>query len=108
MTAAVRKALSENSAAIDPRSYLAWACRETSGRLGQGLSFGLGSVLAGRLAHRDFRVYVHDNGNSTEISVPFLCSALRPIFPLCFTTRIWQSLSSIPKPATSSFCLASR
>jgi len=30
----------------------------TSGSLGQGLSFGLGTVLAGRLAKRDFRVYV--------------------------------------------------
>jgi transketolase len=30
----------------------------TSGSLGQGLSFGVGTVLAGRLANKDFRVYV--------------------------------------------------
>jgi transketolase len=30
----------------------------TSGSLGQGLSFGVGTVLAGRLAKKDFRVYV--------------------------------------------------
>lgn len=30
----------------------------TTGSLGQGLSLGLGHILGGRLAHRDFRVYV--------------------------------------------------
>lgn len=41
-----------------PRYNLSIGVEVTSGSLGQGLSFGLGSVLAGRLARRDYRVYV--------------------------------------------------
>jgi transketolase len=41
-----------------PKHNLSIGVEVTSGSLGQGLSFGLGSVLAGRLARRDYRVYV--------------------------------------------------
>jgi transketolase len=41
-----------------PKYDLSIGVEVTSGSLGQGLSFGLGSVLAGRLAGRDYRVYV--------------------------------------------------
>ncbi len=41
-----------------PKQNIAIGVEVTSGSLGQGLSFGLGSVLAGRLADRDYRVYV--------------------------------------------------
>jgi transketolase len=41
-----------------PKQDISIGVEVTSGSLGQGLSFGLGSVLAGRLAKRDYRVYV--------------------------------------------------
>jgi transketolase len=41
-----------------PKQNTAIGVEVTSGSLGQGLSFGLGTVLAGRLAKRDFRVFV--------------------------------------------------
>jgi transketolase len=41
-----------------PKHNLSIGVEVTSGSLGQGLSFGLGTVLAGRLARRDYRVYV--------------------------------------------------
>jgi transketolase len=41
-----------------PKQDLAIGIEVTSGSLGQGLSFGLGTVLAGRLGGKDFRVYV--------------------------------------------------
>jgi transketolase len=41
-----------------PKHDLSIGVEVTSGSLGQGLSFGLGSVLAGRLDTRDYRVYV--------------------------------------------------
>jgi len=41
-----------------PKQDTAIGVEVTSGSLGQGLSFGLGTVLAGRLAKRDFRVFV--------------------------------------------------
>jgi transketolase len=41
-----------------PRQNASIGIEATSGSLGQGLSFGLGCVLAGRLAKRDYRVYV--------------------------------------------------
>lgn len=41
-----------------PKHNLAIGVEVTSGSLGQGLSFGLGSLLAGRLAGLDYRVYV--------------------------------------------------
>ena len=41
-----------------PRQDISIGIEVTSGSLGQGLSFGLGSALAGRLAGKDFRVYV--------------------------------------------------
>ena len=41
-----------------PRHNLAIGVEVTSGSLGQGLSFGLGTVLAGRLDRLDYRVYV--------------------------------------------------
>jgi transketolase len=41
-----------------PKHNLSIGVEVTSGSLGQGLSFGLGSVLAGRLAGRGYRVYV--------------------------------------------------
>ncbi len=41
-----------------PKQNLAIGVEVTSGSLGQGLSFGLGSVLAGRLANLDYRVFV--------------------------------------------------
>jgi transketolase len=41
-----------------PMRNLALGIECTSGSLGQGLSFGLGCVLAGRLARRDYRVRV--------------------------------------------------
>ena len=41
-----------------PKYNLSIGVEVTSGSLGQGLSFGLGSVLAGRLAGRGYRVYV--------------------------------------------------
>ena len=41
-----------------PKQNLAIGVEVTSGSLGQGLSFGLGTVLAGRLANRDYRVFV--------------------------------------------------
>jgi transketolase len=41
-----------------PKHNLAIGVEVTSGSLGQGLSFGLGSVLAGRLANFDYRVFV--------------------------------------------------
>ena len=41
-----------------PKQNASIGIEATSGSLGQGLSFGLGCVLAGRLAKRDSRVYV--------------------------------------------------
>jgi transketolase len=41
-----------------PKQDTAIGVEVTSGSLGQGLSFGLGTVLAGRLANRDFRAFV--------------------------------------------------
>ena len=41
-----------------PKYDLSIGVEVTSGSLGQGLSFGLGSLLAGRLQRRSFRVYV--------------------------------------------------
>jgi transketolase len=41
-----------------PKHDLSIGVEVTSGSLGQGLSFGLGTLLAGRLQGRDFRVYV--------------------------------------------------
>ncbi len=41
-----------------PKQNLSIGVEVTSGSLGQGLSFGLGTVLAARLAKREFRVYV--------------------------------------------------
>jgi transketolase len=41
-----------------PKQEVSIGVEVTSGSLGQGLSFGLGTVLAARLAKRDFRVYV--------------------------------------------------
>ena len=41
-----------------PKQNLAIGVEVTSGSLGQGLSFGLGTVLAGRLADRAYRVFV--------------------------------------------------
>jgi transketolase len=41
-----------------PKQNISIGVEVTSGSLGQGLSFGLGSVLAGRLDRRDYRVYV--------------------------------------------------
>jgi transketolase len=41
-----------------PKQDLAIGIEVTSGSLGQGLSFGLGTVLAARLGRKDFRVYV--------------------------------------------------
>jgi transketolase len=41
-----------------PKMELSIGIEVTSGSLGQGLSFGLGTVLAARLRRKDFRVYV--------------------------------------------------
>lgn len=41
-----------------PKQNPSLGIESTSGSLGQGLSFGLGCLLAGRLAHRDHRVVV--------------------------------------------------
>ena len=41
-----------------PKQELSIGVEVTSGSLGQGLSFGLGTVLAARLAGKEFRVYV--------------------------------------------------
>jgi len=41
-----------------PKQEVTIGVEVTSGSLGQGLSFGLGTVLAARLAKRDLRVYV--------------------------------------------------
>jgi len=41
-----------------PKMELSIGVEVTSGSLGQGLSFGLGTVLAARLDRKDFRVYV--------------------------------------------------
>ena len=41
-----------------PKQDISIGVEVTSGSLGQGLSFGLGSALAGRLSKRDYRVYV--------------------------------------------------
>ncbi len=41
-----------------PKQDISIGVEVTSGSLGQGLSFGLGSVLAGRLARKEYRVYV--------------------------------------------------
>ncbi len=41
-----------------PKYDLSIGVEVTSGSLGQGLSFGLGTLLSGRLGRRDFRVYV--------------------------------------------------
>jgi transketolase len=41
-----------------PKQNIAIGVEVTSGSLGQGLSFGLGTLLAARLAKQDFRVYV--------------------------------------------------
>jgi transketolase len=41
-----------------PKQNTAIGVEVTSGSLGQGLSFGLGTVLAARLSGKDFRVYV--------------------------------------------------
>jgi transketolase len=41
-----------------PKQDVSIGVEVSSGSLGQGLSFGLGTVLAARLAKRDFRVYV--------------------------------------------------
>jgi transketolase len=41
-----------------PKQNISIGIEVTSGSLGQGLSFGLGSVLAGRLSRKNYRVYV--------------------------------------------------
>jgi len=41
-----------------PKQNISIGIEVTSGSLGQGLSFGLGSVLASRLLHKNYRAYV--------------------------------------------------